>query len=136
MIASVSVAARDRRRGVLAGPAEDMGEVGRGLEMPAPAALDQLDAMAGVALGQRGQRRLDIAFADIGGDVLDAERRVGGEQRRFDRRGSTRPSGGVPDQQLGERLVLLDLEPALPRQLERRDEAARPAPSGDIADRR
>jgi hypothetical protein len=28
---------------LLAGAAQDMGEVGRGLEMPAPAALDQLD---------------------------------------------------------------------------------------------
>ena len=61
---------------ILAGPAEDMRQVGRGLEMPAPAALDQFDAMSGVALGERSKRGLDIAFADIAGDILDAERHV------------------------------------------------------------
>ena len=47
-----------------------MREVGRGLEMPAPAALDQLDAVAGIMLGQLRQRRGDIALAGIGGDFL------------------------------------------------------------------
>ena len=63
-----------------------MGEVGGGLEMPAPAALDQLDAAAGIMALQLGQRRGDVdARADMERDVGRAHRLLGGEQRRLDR---------------------------------------------------
>src|SRR5688500_587130 len=62
-----------------------MREVGRGLEMPAPAALDQVDAATGIMLGQLRQRRGDVAVAGVVGNLLGAERNRGGEQRRFHR---------------------------------------------------
>ena len=49
-----------------------MREIGRGLEMPAPAALDQLDPAALVMRGELAERDLDIALADMLGDFLDA----------------------------------------------------------------
>src|SRR5688572_16211774 len=55
--------------------------------MPAAAALDQVDAAAGIMLGELGQRRGDVAIAGIVGDFLDAERRCRSEQRGFHRPG-------------------------------------------------
>ena len=42
-----------------------MGEVGRRLEMPSAAALDELDAVAFVFGGKLAKRDLDLAFADM-----------------------------------------------------------------------
>ena len=46
--------------GLVALAPEDEGEVGRGLEMPAPAALDQLDPAPVIMAGKLGQRGGDV----------------------------------------------------------------------------
>src|SRR4051812_38454762 len=61
-----------------------MSEVGCGLEMPAPAALDQFDPAPLVMRCQLAQRDLDTPLADMLGDLLDAQRFGRGEQGRFD----------------------------------------------------
>ena len=61
-----------------------MGEVRRGLEMPAPAALDQLDAMAFIVARELSQGDLHLALTDMLGNFLHRQRRRGGEQGRFD----------------------------------------------------
>ena len=85
MIASVSTAARVRRGGFLALAPQDMSEVGGGLEMPAAAALDQLDAAAGIMAGKLGKRRGDVALADMERDVGGVSGSSAREQGRLDR---------------------------------------------------
>ncbi len=70
---------------LIACPAQQVREIGRRLEMPAPAALDQLDALPGMARGNRAQRRDDIALADKRCNLCGGQRRFGSEHCRFDR---------------------------------------------------
>ena len=108
---------------LLARPAEQMREIGRGLEMPAPAALDQLDPAAGIMRRRAGRARSRH------------------RPRRHARRSPRRVSGSAEANKVAstarielvhhaalqlerrERLLLRDLDPAAPRQLERREEA-------------
>src|SRR6185503_2608170 len=62
-----------------------MREIGRRLEMPAAAALDEFDAAPFILGGKPSERDLDLAFADVLGDFLDRQGRGGREQSRFDR---------------------------------------------------
>ena len=55
--------------------AQDVGEVGRGLEMPSPPALDEVDAVPGVDRRESGQRGGDIALPCLSGDLVRRERR-------------------------------------------------------------
>src|SRR4051794_6467173 len=66
--------------GLLARSPQKVREVWRGLEMPAPAALHELDAAPFVMLGELPKRDFDLAFADVLGQLLDAERLGRGEQ--------------------------------------------------------
>ena len=71
---------------LLALAAQDVGHVRRRLEMPAPAAFDEVDAAACIILPEPCEGGGDIdAEADMLADVRDAERLGGGEQGRFDR---------------------------------------------------
>jgi hypothetical protein len=71
---------------LLAVAAKEMGEIGGGLEVPALAAADDLDAAPGIERLQRRERGADIQLgADMGADLVEAERRLGGEQHRLDR---------------------------------------------------
>ena len=108
---------------LLARAAQQMREVGRGLEMPAPAALDQLDAAARHNGSASWPSAISIiALADMLRDLVDGQRRRPTRTGSLRPRGRTRPSGG-PQPDRRERLVLGDVEPAAPGQLERGDEA-------------
>ena len=110
---------------LLAGPAQQMGKVGRGLEMPAPAALDQLDAAAlRNARPSSAERGGDVALADMLGDFLD------GQRRRPRRTGSLRPPGRTRPSGRRRRSLSgangsswASSSRPLPRQLQRGDEA-------------
>ena len=78
----------------LARAAQEMREVGRGLEMPTAAALDQLDPAALVMRGELAERDLDLALADMLGQFFDRQRLRRGEQGGFDGARPARPSGG------------------------------------------
>ena len=60
-----------------------MGEIGRGLEMPAAAALDELDPPARVDFGERSKRSFDVALAGVTLNFLDAQRIGRCEDGRF-----------------------------------------------------
>ena len=62
-----------------------MGKVGRSLEMPSPAALDQFDPATGVMFGKRRQRARDIALPRVDRDLVERQRLLRREQRRLDR---------------------------------------------------
>ena len=65
---------------------KDVRQVRRGLEMPAPAALDQLDPAPGIMAFELGQRRRHVdAVADIERDIRGAQRLRRREQGRLDR---------------------------------------------------
>ncbi len=68
----------------LARSAQEMGEIGSRLEVPAAAALDQLDAVALVMGGEPAERDLDLALSDMFGNLVDRQRLRRGEQGRFD----------------------------------------------------
>jgi hypothetical protein len=52
--------------------------------MPAAAALDQLDPVPFVMGGELAERDLDRTIPDMLDNFIDSERRVGGENGRFD----------------------------------------------------
>ncbi len=62
-----------------------MGKIGRGLEMPPPAALDEVDSAPLIMRRELAKRDFDVALTDMLGNFADAERLRRGEQRRFDR---------------------------------------------------
>src|SRR5689334_5600111 len=62
-----------------------MGEIGRGLEVPAPAALNQFNAAALVIRRELAERDLDLPVADMLRDFVDRQRLRRGEQGGFDR---------------------------------------------------
>src|SRR5204862_2909390 len=65
---------------------KDMGEIGGGLEMPASAALDQLDAAPGIMALKLGQCGLHLhSIADIERDIGGAHRLFGREQSGLNR---------------------------------------------------
>src|SRR5690348_5505904 len=65
--------------------AKQVGEVRRGLEMPAAAALDQLDPAALVTGGKLAERDLDRPLPDMLCDLFDAQRLGRGKEGCFDR---------------------------------------------------
>src|SRR5207248_1096856 len=69
---------------LLARAAKQVCEIGRRLEVPAPAALDQLDPPAFIMRREVAERDLHVAVADMLDDFVDAERRRRGEQGGFD----------------------------------------------------
>ena len=52
-----------------------MREIGRGLEMPATAALDEVDAAAFIVGDEITERKLNRALADMLGNFVDRQRR-------------------------------------------------------------
>src|SRR5690349_15611845 len=67
------------------GAAQQMGEIRRGLEMPASPAFDELDAAAFIVGGELAKRDLDLSFAHVLGDFVDRQRLRRGEEGGFDR---------------------------------------------------
>ena len=65
--------------------AQDVGEIGRRLEMPAPPALDQLDPPPLVQRRQPGERRPRVGDAGRLGQFARAHRAFRREQRGFER---------------------------------------------------
>src|SRR5215204_5874970 len=62
-----------------------MGQVRRGLEMPASTTLDQFDTVSDIAFGQAGKCRFDIAVAGIARNFLNAERLIRRKDSGFNR---------------------------------------------------
>ena len=66
-------------------PAQDVGEVGGGLEMPAPAALDEVDTATGIVLDEPGEAGGNVhSEPDMLGDVARGQGLGGGEQGGLD----------------------------------------------------
>src|SRR5690606_12180762 len=63
---------------------EQMREVGRGLELPAQAALDQAHATVRVVGRELGQRFADVGAGEMSGELLGGQRLFGSEQRCLD----------------------------------------------------
>src|SRR5690242_4025325 len=61
-----------------------MRKIGRGLEVPAPATLDEFNAAPLVTCHELAERNLDLALADMLRDFVDRQRLRRGEQSRFD----------------------------------------------------
>src|SRR5690606_3887505 len=64
---------------------EEMREIGRGQELPAPAALDQLHPAVAIMRLELAQRGADVGLAQVRRERIRAHRLLGGEKRRLDR---------------------------------------------------
>ena len=128
MIASISIPARLSLRALLAVAAQQMREIGRGLEMPAPAALDQLDAAPGIDLARSAASaaRTSASSPTCAANLVDASAARSAANSiastaRIEIVGR-RSCRGALQVERREGRFLAQLDPALPRQFERRDE--------------
>jgi hypothetical protein len=62
-----------------------MSQIGRSLEVPAPAALDKFDTAALIMLGELAKRDFDLALTDMLRQLVDGKRLRGCEQGCLDR---------------------------------------------------
>ena len=86
MIASVSIAGARQAARLIAVAAEQMGEIGGRLEVPALAALGRArDAASGIVLRQSAKRSAHVADPDMHRDRIGGQRLGRGEQHRLDR---------------------------------------------------
>src|SRR5579872_82441 len=83
MIAKVSVAARDSRRGS-SRVRKQVRKVGSSLEMPATTALDEFDPVPFIMACKLSQCDLDVAVANMFSKFIHAQRTGRREQGRFD----------------------------------------------------